>query len=54
MMWLLGLCMAGGAMLGGYLGSHTALKFGAKLIRPLLVAISLGMTARLLWGYFAG
>jgi uncharacterized membrane protein YfcA len=54
MMWLLGLCMAAGAMLGGYLGSHTALKFGAKLIRPLLVAISLGMTARLLWGYFGG
>ena len=54
MAWLLGLCMAGGAMLGGWLGSHTALKFGAKLIRPLLVVISLGMTARLLWGYFAG
>jgi uncharacterized membrane protein YfcA len=53
MMWLLGLCMAAGAMLGGYLGSHTALKFGARLIRPLLVVISLGMTARLLWGYFA-
>ena len=45
--------MAGGAMLGGWLGSHTALKFGARLIRPLLVTISLGMTARLLWGYFA-
>jgi uncharacterized membrane protein YfcA len=45
--------MAAGAMLGGWLGSHTALKFGARLIRPLLVAISLGMTARLLWGYFA-
>ena len=54
MLWLLGLCMAAGAMLGGYLGSHTALKFGARLIRPLLVAISLGMTGRLLWGYFAG
>lgn len=54
MLWLLGLCMAAGAMLGGWLGSHTALKFGARLIRPLLVAISLAMTARLLWGYFAG
>ena len=39
---------------GGWLGSHTALRFGARLIRPLLVAISLGMTGRLLWGYFAG
>ena len=53
MLWLLGLCMAGGAMLGGWLGSHTALRFGARLIRPLLVTISLGLTARLLWGYFA-
>ena len=54
LLWLLGLCMAAGAMLGGWLGSRTALRFGARLIRPLLVAISLGMTARLLWGYFAG
>ena len=54
MLWLLGGCMAVGAMAGGWLGSHTALKFGARLIRPLLVAISLGLTARLLWGYFAG
>lgn len=52
-LWLLGLCMAGGAMLGGWLGSHTAMKFGARLIRPLLVTISLAMTGRLLWGYFA-
>ncbi len=53
-LWLLGLCMAGGAMLGGWLGSQTAMKFGARLIRPLLVAGSLAMTARLLWGYFNG
>ena len=51
MLWLLGLSMAAGAMLGGWLGSHTALKFGARLIRPLLVAISLGLTGRLLWSY---
>ena len=54
MLWLLGLSMAAGAMLGGWFGSRTALKFGARLIRPLLVAISLGLTGRLLWGYFAG
>ena len=54
MLWLLGLSMAAGAILGGWLGSRTALRFGARLIRPLLVVISLGMTARLLWGYFAG
>src|SRR5436190_6540940 len=54
MLWLLGLCMALGAMIGGWLGSHSALKFGARLIRPLLVTISLALTAKLLWGYFAG
>lgn len=53
MFWLLGLCMAAGAMTGGWLGSHSAMKFGARLIRPLLVTLSLGLTARLLWGYFA-
>lgn len=53
MLWLLGLCMAAGAMTGGWLGSHSAIRFGARLIRPLLVAISLGLTARLLWSYFA-
>jgi uncharacterized protein len=54
MLWLLGLCMAVGAMIGGWLGSHSALRFGARLIRPLLVTISLALTAKLLWGYFAG
>ena len=54
MLWLLGLCMAAGAMIGGWIGSHTAMRFGARLIRPLLVLISLGMTVRLLWGYFSG
>ena len=53
-LWSLGLCMAVGSVIGGYIGSHTAIRFGANLIRPLLVLISLGMTARLLWGYFAG
>jgi len=53
MFWLLGLCMAGGAMLGGWIGSHTAMRFGAQVIRPLLVLLSLGLTARLLWAYFA-
>ena len=53
MYWLLGLCMAGGAILGGWIGSHTAMRFGASVIRPLLVILSLALTARLLWGYFA-
>lgn len=51
--WTLGFAIAGGAMLGGYLGSHTAMKFGARVIRPLLVILSLGLTAKLLWQYFS-
>jgi uncharacterized membrane protein YfcA len=53
-LWLLGLCMAAGAMAGSWIGSHSALRFGARLIRPLLVTVSLALTGRLLWGYFAG
>ena len=52
MFWLLGLCMAAGAMAGGWIGSHGAIRFGARLIRPLLVTLSLALTARLLWSYF--
>ena len=52
-LWLLGFCMAAGAMVGGWLGSHTAMRYGARLIRPLLVTASIAMTARLLYGYFA-
>ena len=52
-LWLLGLSMAAGAMLGGYIGSHTAMRFGAAVIRPLLVTLSLALTARLLWTYLA-
>ncbi|MEO6247438.1 MAG: TSUP family transporter [Sphingomicrobium sp.] len=49
--WGLGLCMAVGSMTGGWLGSHTAMKFGARLIRPLLVLLSVALTVRLLWSY---
>ncbi|OCC24745.1 hypothetical protein MB02_04510 [Croceicoccus estronivorus] len=52
--WTLGLCMALGTMAGSWLGSHSAIRYGAQLIRPLLVVISLALTARLIWGYFAG
>jgi uncharacterized membrane protein YfcA len=54
MMWVLGFCMAAGSITGGWLGSHTAMRFGAKIIRPLLVAISLTLTGKLIWDYFAG
>lgn len=50
--WLLGLTMAAGAMTGGYLGSHFAMRHGARVIRPLMIVASLGLTGRLIWGWF--
>lgn len=47
-LWAVGLIMAVGQVLGGWLGSHAAMRFGPRLIRPLLVVICLGMVAKLL------
>jgi uncharacterized membrane protein YfcA len=52
-LFLLGLCMAVGTTAGALVGSHMAMRFGARVIRPLLVTISLAMTARLLWNALA-
>lgn len=52
--WLLGGCMAVGAMAGSWLGSRSAMRHGARLIRPLLVASSLALTARLTWNWYTG
>lgn len=46
---LLGLCMAIGSAGGAWTGSHTAIRFGARVIRPVLVTVSLALTAKLLW-----
>ena len=53
MVWALGLCMAAGAMLGGYLGSRFAMKHGARVIRPLMIIASLGLTGKLIWDLFS-
>lgn len=47
--WPVGLAMAVGSFLGAQVGSRLAMRHGAGLIRPLLVAISCAMAARLLW-----
>ena len=53
LLWLVGLTMAAGSLIGGWIGSHTAIRFGAPLIRPMLVAISLALTAKATWDYFS-
>ena len=45
--WSAGLVMAAGQFFGARLGSHLVLTRGAGLVRPLLVVMSLAITARL-------
>lgn len=63
--WVVGLMMAMGQLIGGFIGSHMSMKHGSRLIRPLLVVISFAMTAKIVYstpdhiinewlGYFFG
>jgi len=46
--WVVGLAMGVGQMIGAYTGSHLAVRHGAPLIRPLLVVVSVGISIKLL------
>ena len=46
--WIAGLAMAVGSIAGSQIGSRLAMRFGSKLIRPLLIIMSLGLTAKML------
>jgi uncharacterized membrane protein YfcA len=46
--WVYALIMAAGMFLGGAIGARLVLKHGTALIRPLLVAVSLAMSLKLL------
>lgn len=47
-LWLLGFGMGIGQIIGSYLGSKLAIQHGSRLIRPLLVIVSLLVSLRLL------
>lgn len=47
-LWVAGLAMAVGSITGGQIGSRLAMRFGSRLIRPLLIVMSLGLTAKML------
>jgi hypothetical protein len=47
-LWPVGLVMAVGQWLGAWLGAHMAIRHGARLIRPLLVAVSAVLSVKLL------
>ena len=46
--WIVGLAMAVGSITGGQIGSRLAMRFGGRLIRPLLIVMSLALTAKML------
>ncbi|PZU59352.1 MAG: hypothetical protein DI547_07070 [Sphingobium sp.] len=47
-LWVAGLAMACGSIVGGQIGSRLAMRFGSRLIRPLLIVMSLALTAKML------
>jgi uncharacterized membrane protein YfcA len=48
-LWTAALAMAAGQVVGGYIGARTGIRFGAKLIRPLVVVVSVALALRLLF-----
>ena len=54
LVWSVGLSMAVGQFIGARLGSRMVIKQGGKLIRPLIVIMSLAMSAKLLLQQYGG
>lgn len=48
-LWLLGLVMLTGQILGAWLGTQAVMRGGSRLIKPLLVTVCLVMLARYFW-----
>lgn len=48
-LWMVGLAMGAGQVLGAALGSRLAMRIGARVIKPLLVVTSTALALRLLW-----
>ncbi len=48
-LWVPALVMAAGQLLGARLGAKTAIKHGTRVIKPLLVSVSLVITAKLVY-----
>ena len=45
--WTVGLAMGAGQYIGAQIGAHLVVRNGAKLVRPVLVAASLAITAKI-------
>ena len=49
-LWVVGLSMGMGQVLGAWIGSHLVIRHGTALIRPLLVIVSIAISTRLMLG----
>lgn len=47
-LWPAAIAMAIGQLVGGYAGARTGIRYGAKLIRPLVVVVSITLALKLL------
>jgi len=47
--WPAAIAMAIGQLVGGYIGARTGIRFGARVIRPLVVVVSIAMALKLLF-----
>jgi len=47
--WPVAIVMAAGQIAGGYLGARTGIRFGARLIRPLIITVSVILALRLIF-----
>lgn len=52
--WLFGVVMAAGTILGGNIGARMIICHGTKLVKPMLVIMSLAMSGKLLWQHVMG
>jgi uncharacterized protein len=52
--WSYALPMAAGQVVGGYLGAHLTIRVGRKLVRYVVVGVSLALMLRLAWQMFGG
>ena len=52
MLFGVGLMMALGQFIGANLGSRAAIRYGIKIIKPLIVIVSFAMAAKLLYEQF--
>ena len=47
--WPAAIAMAAGQIVGGYIGARTGIRYGARIIRPLVVVVSIALALRLLF-----